>query len=142
MARYEIVDPYAKARFKSLWAVVVHATPEDADRVKAYAEAQRAMVADKRWGEYGMVYHTCANGKVLHVGYRFANPNDWYLQDNEFNVEGPFRSKKLILHKLRAKTSKKTEWAGVYRVEIEGVVYHLFTRARAEALAIRQELLP
>lgn len=136
----EIVDPYAKAQFKSLWAVVVHATDNTEDRQALYREAWVAMVGKARWREYGMQYHTTVGGTRLHVGYRFANPKDWFLipeGGSAAEAEGPFHSKKIILHKLRLKTSSKRQ-PGVY--DVPGWV--LFTRDQTESINLKQEDLP
>ena len=136
----EVVDPYAAARFRSLWQVVVHATANDEDRQAAYREAWQSMVSNKRWREYGMAFHTLPSGHEIHAGYRFANPKDWYLipeAGSAEEAEGPFDSKKIILRKLGLKTSRKRQ-PGVY--DVKG--WTMFTRDQAEAINLRQEKLP
>ena len=135
----EIVDPYAKARFGSLWRVVVHATEEGTDRAKVYAEATKTMIATGAWGAYRMVYHETKSGHRLHVGYRYARPTDWFLSDNGRTPEGPFRSKRIILRKIRVKSGTKTNRPGVYTARPNWL---LFTRANAECLGFNPEKLP
>lgn len=136
MAR-EVKDPYAMAQFSSLWSVVTHATDPDEDRQAKYREAWQAMVSEGRWGEYIMQYHTLQSGHRLHVGYRYANPKDWFTLE-EGEIDGPFPSKKLILHKHRVKASK-TLGTGQYQVTNTVVA---FTRDQAEAVGLQQEELP
>ena len=136
----EIVDLYAMARFGSLWAVVEHATGPDENRHSVYAEAEAAMIATHQWRDYRMQFHTLPSGTVVHVGFRYARAGDWFLRDNEnHTTEGPFVSKKRILSKLGARTSRKTEVTGVYTV---GYEFTLFTRERADILGLDPETLP
>lgn len=136
----EVVDPYAKAQFRSLWAVVIHVSEPGDDRQALYREAWVAMVGNKRWREYGMQFHTTRSGTVLHIGFRFANPKDWYLVSeggSAEQAEGPFDSKKIILRKLGLITSTKRQ-PGVYDV----VGWTIFTRDQAETIDLQQEKLP
>ena len=130
-------DPYAAARFGSLWQVVVHATSDTEDRRKVYAEAHASMVKNHRWRDYRMVFSPV---KGFHVGFRFARLTDWFLRDNkEQTTEGPFASKKIILRKLGARSSQRAEVTGIYTV---GADYTLFTPERADVLGIDPETLP
>lgn len=130
-------DPYAEAQFTSLWRVVVHATEEGTDRMKVYYEAAKAMVKDKRWRAYRMMFSPI---KGFHVGYRFANPKDWFTINDETDaIDGPFSSKKIILRKHRLKRSKKMS-AGVYSLEVDNLL--AFTRDRARAVGVDEEVLP
>ena len=138
---YEVVDPYALAQFKSLWQVVVHASDVEDDRIKLYHEAHAAMVKNHRWGEYGMVFHTTKSGGRLHVGFRFANPKDWFKLGDDGHVDGPFSTKAVILRRLCVKTSKTVD-SGIYLAKDEDQEYTLFTRDRAEAVGLAQEELP
>lgn len=127
-------DPYAEAQFPSLWKVVVHATEEGTDRMKAYYGAAKAMVRDHQWGAYRMVFSPI---KGLHVGYRYANPRDWFTLTGA-EVDGPFSSKRTILRKHKVKSSK-TLGTGRYQVTPEIIA---FTRDQAEVLGLNPEVLP
>jgi hypothetical protein len=147
--RYE--DPRDRAQFSSLWQVVVHATDGDTSKEERLAlmdvegEAYLAMVRTGRWGDYRMV----RNAKGQHLGYRLAARKDWFLIPEGGSVEqadGPFKTKKLILHKLRVKTSRKRA-PGIYDVPARKDVapgFTLFTRDQAEAIfgADAEEKLP
>lgn len=133
MSKREVTDMYALAQFSSLWAVVVHATEPDADRQAAYAEAWAAMAAEGRWGEYQMQHHTTKSGYRVHVGYRRANPKDWFMCPEAGTTEecdGPFRSKNQIKARLRVKTTSKRS-AGIYDAISEEGAFVVFTRDRA-----------
>ena len=137
--RYE--DPRDAAQFSSLWQVVVHATNGDTTTKARLAlmdvegEAYLAMVKTGRWRDYRMVRNT----KGQHVGYRYANRKDWFLIPEGGALDqsdGPYRSKKLILHKLRVKTSRKRA-PGIYDVPARKDVapgFTLFTRDQAETI--------
>lgn len=133
----EIVDPYALPRFGSLWQVVIHASEPDADRHALYAEAHAAMLATGQWGPYRMVHHSLKSGYRIHTGYRYARPTDWFTTTREGEVEGPYPSKRIILHKHRVKTAQK-QASGIYKID----GYLLFTRANAQTLGINPEELP
>ena len=141
MGKPEITDLYALAQYGSLWAVVIHATDTEADRYAAYEEAGRSMIEHGRWGPYHMQYHTLESGHRLHVGYRYANPKDWMLLSDAGEIDGPFPSKKLILHKLRVKASTTVQ-AGVYLAKAEDQEYTIFTRDEAATVGLTQEELP
>ena len=131
------VDPYDEAQFSSLWAVVTHASEPDEDRFRLALEAHEAFVRDKRWRGYRMVFSPI---KGIHVGFRFANPKDWFTINDETDaVEGPFDSKKIILRKHHLKRSKKLS-AGVYSLEVDNLL--AFTRDRARAVGLDEEILP
>jgi hypothetical protein len=130
-------DPYGDAQFASLWQVVVHATEQGVDRFKVYAEAAKAMIADHQWRAYRMLFAQTGSGYRYHVGYRYANPRDWFILPKDGEVNGPFRSKKLCLRVVRAKSATKVD-SGVYAVGDTMI----FTRAQAGAVNIKQEVLP
>lgn len=147
--RYE--DPRDAAQFASLWQVVVHATNGDTTKKERLAlcdvegEAYLAMVRTGRWGDYRMV----RNAKGQHIGYRFASQKDWFVIPEAGTVEqadGPFRTKKLILSRLRVKTSRKRA-PGIYDVPSktnEHPGFTLFTRDQADVIfgAGSEEKLP
>jgi hypothetical protein len=137
MRKNEIVDPYATARFGSLWQVVVHATEQDEDRHAVYAEACQSMLDTGAWREYRLVYFALRSGYKIHVGYRFARPTDWFTVTREGVTEGPYKSKRIILRKHRVRTAQK-QASGIYKID----GYLLFTRANAETLGINPEELP
>lgn len=130
-------DPYGDAQFASLWQVVVHATEQEVDRFKVYRDAAKAMVKDGQWLAYRMLFATTPSGYRYHVGYRYANPRDWFILPKGGEVDGPFRSKKLCLRVVRAKSATKVD-SGVYAVGDTMI----FTRAQAGAVNIEQEVLP
>lgn len=128
-------DPYAKAQFGSLWKVVVHATADTEDRLAVYRDAWAAMVRDRRWRSYRMIFSPV---KGFHVGYAYANPRDWYvLNETTDEVEGPFGSKKMCLRVAREKRGRKVQ-PGVYAAGD----YLIFTRANAEDVGLTGEVLP
>ena len=130
-------DPYADSQFQSLWAVVCHALGPDEDRYGVYAgEATEAMIRDHRWRGYRMVFAATPSGYPYHVGYRFANPRDWFVK-TEVMIDGPFRSKRLCLRVLRVKSAAKVE-AGVYQAGDS----FIFTRANAASVGVDEEVLP
>jgi len=132
MSKY--VDRRAGARFHSLWQVVVHATTAESDRWKAYAAAQKAMIKHGKWRGYGMVFSPV---KRQHVGYRFANPKDWFLLLDDGAVDGPFQTKASILRRLQLKKSK-VAGNGIYTVP--GAT--LFTRDAAPGVGLKESDLP
>ena len=136
MGKYE--DPRDAAQFHSLWDVVVHASGPEDDREILYDTAAAAMVEDHRWREYIMVF---TPKRHLHVGYRYANPKDWFLLDANGGIDGPFKAKRHALKKIRAQKSA-TVGPGVYTAKVDGAEYTLFTRDRAEGLGLKQEELP
>ena len=137
----QVTDPYQTARFSSLWQVVTHATPPEADRKKAYAKAWQAMVSAGRWGDYRMVYHTLKSGHRIHVGYDVAKDTDWFMipegGDATRDVDGPFPSKNTIKRRLGVKT---TTTIGSGRYKAAGHI--IFTRAMAETVLGRGVDLP
>ncbi len=130
-------DPYGEAQFSSLWAVVTHATEPDEDRWALYREAHASMVATKQWRAYRMVFSPV---KGVHVGFRYANPKDWFtINDQTDEVDGPFDSKKIILRKHRLKRSKYLA-AGLYSLEVDNLL--AFTRDKARSVGVDEEILP
>ncbi len=129
-------DIYSAAQFGSLTEVVAHASSPTQDREKLYGQASKAMIKDGRWRGYIMQYSPRLH---LHVGYRFANPKHWFLKASTgfIVVEGPFRSKKSILSRLRVKTSTQVS-AGVYSAQ----GYTIFTRDHAADVGVDEETLP
>lgn len=146
MGRYEdelrANDLYACVPFPTMWKVVVHATPGDLtekERLAVYNKASDAFAKDGRWNGYVTMFRELRSGLKIPVGYRWANPKDWFLRrEAEGEVEGPFQTKKLILANLRAKSASKTDSPGVYKVG-DAV---LFTRDRAAAVGLNPEVLP
>ena len=122
------VDPRDAAQFSSLWQVVVHATGPTANRWKLYAAAHKAMVKDKKWRDYRMLF----SDRGHHLGFVMARPKDWFLLPEGGHItqaEGPFRSKKLILSRLGVKTSKQ-RGPGSYIA----AGHTLFTRDAADSI--------
>ena len=133
-----ITDPYSEAQFSSLWQVVVHATEQGTDRFKVYRHAATAMVKRGQWGAYRMLYSTVkSSGFRYHVGYRYANPKDWFTLTGA-EVDGPFRSKRAILRKHGVRKSS-TLGTGRYQVTPDVIA---FTRDQASHFDIEQEVLP
>lgn len=143
-----IEDIYSAAQFGSLWKVVVHATEakpgEDEEELLQrrldllHGEAAQSMMLTGKWRGYRKQY---SPKKRLHVGFRFANPKDWFILTAEGEVEGPFQSKNIIKSKLRVKRTTYIA-AGIYTAHAEDTDYTLFTRDRAADVDQNEEELP
>lgn len=132
MRKREIVDRrWHRVELPSLWRVLTRVHGE-ADAAAHYDRAVKAVKKTGRYLEWLAVRSPL--GQVL--GYRRANPKEWFYREKDGRIEGPFDTKKLILHALRAKGASKVD-TGIYA---HGDTI-LFTRDRAEAVGLTQEIL-
>jgi hypothetical protein len=94
----------------NLYKVVCRETDTEADRLKVLDRAQRAIVKTGRWKEWEAVKRP--TGQI--IGYRKLRDGDWFVVDNNGCFEGPFKTKRLCLAKLRVKSATKID-SGIYQ---------------------------
>lgn len=130
MSKREVTDRrWDRVELPSLWRVLTRVHGED-DASRYYEKAAKAITATGRYGEWLAVKTPL--GQL--IGYRRANPKEWFYRTKDGRLEGPFPTKKLVLSCLRAKGATKVT-AGVYA---HGDTV-LFTRDAAEAVNLTQE---
>lgn len=112
--------------------MVAQATDPEADRLKVYKQAERAIARTGKWKDYEAVKNE--QGQIL--GYRKLRAGDWFVArkvNDQWNVEGPFQTKRLCLAVVKEKKASYVT-TGVY--EAGGAI--LFTRENAVAAIGRE----
>ena len=135
MRKNESIDKrWRNVRIPSLYTVILRATDPEEDRTALAEEAWQALKAGKVWREHEAIFSDDRDPQIR--GYRKVRLNDWFLLGDDGSVEGPFPTKKLVLHKLRVKTSTKAGY-GIYLVP----GWTIFTREVAADVGLtRREL--